>query len=54
VKNAKYQDQLKDGKTTKKAHQLAVQDTVEHLGHSRHRKDLMSLSSPTSLAHAAY
>lgn len=40
VKNAKYKDHLKDGKTTKKARQLAVQDTVEHLGHSRNRKDL--------------
>src|SRR5436190_1604659 len=40
AKNAKYRDHLRDGKTTKKASQLAVQDTVEHLGHSRHRKDL--------------
>jgi hypothetical protein len=40
VKNAKYKEHLKDGKTTKKARQLAVQDTVEHLGHSRNRKDL--------------
>ena len=40
AKNAKYKDHLRDGKTTKEARQLAVQDTVEHLGHSRHRKDL--------------
>jgi len=40
AKNQKYKDHLKDGKTTKKARQLAVQDTVEHLGHSRTRKDL--------------
>jgi hypothetical protein len=40
AKNAKYKDHLRDGETTKKASQLAVQDTVEHLGHSRHRKDL--------------
>ncbi len=40
AKNARYWDHLKDGKTTKKARQLAVQDTVEHLGHSRNRKDL--------------
>jgi hypothetical protein len=39
-KNARYRDHLKDGKTTKKARKLAVQDTVEHLGHSRNRKDL--------------
>ena len=40
AKNAKYHGYLKDGKTTKKASQLAVQDTVEHLGHSRNRRDL--------------
>jgi hypothetical protein len=40
LKNAKYKDHLNDGKTTQKARQLAVQDTVEHLGHSRNRKDL--------------
>jgi hypothetical protein len=40
TKNAKYRDHLKDGKTTKQASQLAVQDTVELLGHSRHRRDL--------------
>jgi hypothetical protein len=40
LKKAKYQDHLMDGKTTKKASQLAVQDAVEHLGHSRNRRDL--------------
>jgi hypothetical protein len=40
LKNAKYKDHLKDGKTTKKASELAVQDAVEQLGHSRNRKDL--------------
>ncbi len=40
VKNCKYMDHVRDGKTTKRARQLAVQDTVEHLGHSRNRKDL--------------
>jgi hypothetical protein len=40
LKNAKYKDHLKDGKTTKKASDLAIQDTVEHLGHSRNRTDL--------------
>ena len=40
LKNAKYKDHLKDGKTTKKASKMAVQDTVEHLGHSRNRRDL--------------
>jgi hypothetical protein len=40
MKNAKYKDHVKDGKTTKNARQLAVQDTVEHLGHSRNRRDL--------------
>jgi hypothetical protein len=39
-KNARYKEHLKDGKTTKEARQLAVQETVEHLGHSRNRKDL--------------
>jgi site-specific recombinase XerC len=40
LKNAKYKDHLKDGKTTKKASEMAVGDAVEHLGHSRNRKDL--------------
>ncbi len=40
MKNAKYKDHLKDGKTTRKASEMAVQDAVEHLGHSRNRKDL--------------
>jgi len=39
-KNARYQDHLKNGETTQNASRLAVQDTVEHLGHSRHREDL--------------
>jgi hypothetical protein len=39
-KNSRYQDHLKTGKTTKKARQLAIEETVEHLGHSRHRRDL--------------
>jgi hypothetical protein len=40
LKNDRYKDHLKDGKTTKKASDLAVQDAVEHLGHSRNRRDL--------------
>jgi len=40
MKNAKYQEHLQDGKTTKDARKLAIQDTVEHLGHSRNRNDL--------------
>jgi hypothetical protein len=40
LKKAKYRDHLKDGKTTRKASQRAVQDAVEHLGHSRNRRDL--------------
>ena len=40
MKNAKYKDHLKDGKTTKDARKLAVEDTVEQLGHSRNRRDL--------------
>ena len=40
LKNAKYRDHLKDGRTTRKASQLAVQDAVDHLGHSRSRRDL--------------
>ena len=40
LKNAKYKDHLKDGKTTKRASEMAVEDAVEHLGHSRNRKDL--------------
>ena len=39
AKNAKYLDYLKDGKTTRDARRLAVEETVEHLGHSRNRKD---------------
>jgi hypothetical protein len=40
LKKAKYKDHLEDGKTTRKASEMAVQDAVEHLGHSRNRKDL--------------
>jgi hypothetical protein len=40
VKNEKYKKHLKDGKTTKKASEMATQDAVEHLGHSRNRRDL--------------
>jgi hypothetical protein len=40
LKKAKYKDHLKDGKTTRTASEMAVQDAVEHLGHSRNRKDL--------------
>jgi hypothetical protein len=40
MKNAKYKDRLKNGKTTKEARKLAIEETVEHLGHSRSRKDL--------------
>jgi hypothetical protein len=38
-KNARYRDLLKDGKTTEEARRQAVEDTVEHLGHSRNRRD---------------
>jgi hypothetical protein len=40
LKKMKYKEHLKDGKTTRKASEMAVQDAVEHLGHSRNRKDL--------------
>lgn len=40
MKNFKYKDHLKNGKTTKTASEMAVQDAVEHLGHSRNRRDL--------------
>ena len=40
MKNAKYKEYLKEGKSPKEARRLAVQDTVELLGHSRNRKDL--------------
>jgi hypothetical protein len=39
-KKAKYKDHLREGETSKNARQLAVDDTVEHLGHSRNRRDL--------------
>jgi len=38
-KNERYWKHLKDGKKTKDARRLAVEETVEHLGHSRNRKD---------------
>jgi len=38
-KNARYRDHVKHGKNRKNARRLAVEETVEHLGHSRHRKD---------------
>jgi hypothetical protein len=34
-----YRDHLNDGKTTKDARRRAVEETVEHLGHSRNRRD---------------
>jgi hypothetical protein len=40
LKNQRYRDHLKDGKTTRKASEMAVQDVIQHLGHSRNRKDL--------------
>jgi hypothetical protein len=40
LKNKKYRDHRKDGKTTKDARELAVEETVEHLGHSRNRTDV--------------
>ena len=39
-KNTQYSKHLEMGKAPKQARQRARQDTVEHLGHSRHRKDL--------------
>jgi len=38
-KNERYWKHLKDGKKTKDARRLAAEDTVEHLGHSRNRRD---------------
>ena len=40
LKNLKYREHLAAGATTRDARKLAVEDTVEHLGHSRTRKDL--------------
>ncbi len=40
LKNRKYRDHLQAGATTRDARKRAVEDTVEHLGHSRTRKDL--------------
>lgn len=39
-KNHQYREHLASGATTQEARKLAVEDTVEHLGHSRTRKDL--------------
>ena len=50
-KNSRYQDQLKKGNTTKKARQLAVEETVEHLGHSRNRRDLAAAYLGRGLPH---
>lgn len=40
LENAKYHDYAGQGLPCKEARNRAVQDTVEHLGHSRNRKDL--------------
>ncbi len=40
LKNLKYREHLQAGQTTRNARKRAVEDTVEHLGHSRTRKDL--------------
>jgi hypothetical protein len=40
LKNEKYRKHLEKGETTQNARKLAVEETVEHLGHSRNRKDL--------------
>ncbi|HEX7899266.1 MAG TPA: site-specific integrase [Planctomycetota bacterium] len=40
LKNRRYREHLAFGMTTGKARKQAVEDTVEHLGHSRNRKDL--------------
>jgi hypothetical protein len=40
MKNALYKEYAQAGHSPKEARELAVQDTVEHLGHSRTRKDL--------------
>jgi hypothetical protein len=42
MKNALYKDYAKSGHSPKEARKLAVEDTIEHLGHSRTRKDLAS------------
>jgi hypothetical protein len=42
LKNRKYRQHLDAGRTTREARRQAVEDTVEHLGHSRTRKDLAS------------
>jgi hypothetical protein len=40
MKNSKYRVHLAAGLTTKQARRSAIEDVVEHLGHSRTRKDL--------------
>ena len=50
-KNSRYRDHLKKGNTTKKARQLAVEETVEHLGHSRNRRDLAAAYLGRGLPH---
>jgi hypothetical protein len=40
MKNLKYREHLAAGATTRNARKFALQDAVEHLGHSRTRKDL--------------
>jgi hypothetical protein len=42
LKNLKYRAHLQAGETTRSARKRAVEDTVEHLGHSRTRRDLAS------------
>jgi len=39
-KNARYRENMKNGMTPKEARRKAVEEVVEHLGHSRNRKDL--------------
>ena len=40
LKNQLYLENLKKGMTPEQASLRAIQDTVEHLGHSRNRRDL--------------
>ena len=40
LKNQLYKALVKQGFSTRKARQIAVRGAVEHLGHSRNRKDL--------------
>jgi hypothetical protein len=46
LKNALYRKYAGDGLTPKAARERAVQDTVEHLGHSRNRRDLAAAYLP--------